>query len=267
MIRKKACRVLGHTQQRTLAFALSFAIAVWCNSVAQGLSVPVNCGQPPVHVGDIVTNPSGTGIKGDFTSIVGGPPPTLAAAATACGEDHFNWFQVVTADNHPPNGPGGPGNGLTPPYIDPPIGGYGPPDTQWADNRPWYWDEVVPPGPPFPPGYKPGLQLSANTFPDHLHFEDFPGDPNADAALQFKTWLVSLNADGSLHEFHEGFMWSWTNSQTGGSVTITTVQGQPLTPAQGLALYNQLVPEPSTALMFAFAACIVGCYRRSASHV
>src|SRR3954452_22555066 len=104
MIRKKACRVLGHTQQRTLAFALSFAIAVWCNSVAQGLSVPVNCGQPPVHVGDIVTTRSGARREGDFTSSGGEPPPPLAAAATACEEDHFNWFQVVTADNHPPNG-------------------------------------------------------------------------------------------------------------------------------------------------------------------
>jgi len=234
---------------KTALIAVGLVLAA-CIAPAAALTIPVNCGMPPVHVGDIVVNPSGSGMSGDFTSVVGGPPATMAAACAQCGEDHMNWFQVVTADNMPPNGPGGPGNQLTPPYIDPPFGGYGPPDQQWADNRPWYWDETVPPGPPFPPGYQAGLGLGPNTFADHLHWEDFPGGA-AGSNVKFSTWLVSLNADGSLHEFHEGFSWMWSNP--GGGAGTSMIVGGPLTPQQGQGLYGQLVPEPATFALVVLA--------------
>jgi hypothetical protein len=245
---------------RRAAAASTFIVALWANSAAQALDIPVNCGMPAMQVGSISVNTSGSGVAGGFTSTVG-TPPSLNAAAAACGEDHFNWFQVVTADNMPPNGPGGPGNPLTPPYIDPPLGGYGPPSTQWGDGLPWYWDEGADPlagTPGFSDGYNLNDNLTGGPPPDTLHFEDFPGGA-ANSNVKFSTWLVSLNADGSLHEFHDGFSWMWSNP-TGGAGTSMIIN--PLTPQQGQTLYNQLVPEPASIVLLALAACAMSCYRR-----
>jgi len=236
-------------------------IGLGAGSIAQALTIPVNCGMPAMQVGSITVNPTGSGISGGFTSTTG-TPPSLAAAAAACGEDHFNWFQVVTADNDLPNGPGGPGNQLTPPYIDPPLGGYGPPDTHWGDNLPWYWNEGANP-PANTPGFKPGYHLNDNLKggppPNMLNFEDFPGG-NANSNVKFSTWLVSLNADGSLHEFHDGFSWMWSNPG-GGAGTSMIIGG--LTPQQGQTLYNQVVPEPASIALLAIAL-VAGAFRRRA---
>lgn len=190
------------------AFAVFALLAV---QEAGALTVPVFCDSNPNPIGEITVN-AGTGgnpargnISGGFTSFVPGPPdtPSLAGAAAACGEHHFNWYQIVTADNQPPPG-------LTPPYVDVPPGGY--PiefDDTWGDDLPWYYDEYAPN--PVPPGrtYIPQLQLSAQTAPNFLGFFDAPSGPDG-LNLSFKTWLVSLNADGSLHGFHSGFSWDYS---------------------------------------------------------
>ncbi len=238
-----------------MALGACLVVAIGFTSLAQALTIPVNCnGQ---HVGDITVNTSGSGVAGGFTSIVG-TPPSLAAAAQICEEDHFNWYQVITADNMPPNDAGG--QPLVPPYPDPPPGGYGPPSTQWADNLPWYWDEGADP-PPATPGFADGYNLDDNLqdispadgTDDTLNFADYPGGA-AGSSVTFKTWLVSLNADGSLHGFHSGFEWMWSNP-TGGAGSSTITPGA-LTPQAGQALYNSLaVPEPASFAMMAFAVC------------
>jgi hypothetical protein len=164
------------------------------------------------QVGTITANVSadGAGVVADFTSSVGGPPPTLAAAAAQMGEHHFNWGQVVLEDSDPPNDANG--NPLVPPYLDPPPGGY---ENQWADNLPWYWDETDPPDPK-PATWEDGYGLSDNTEPNKLSFEDYPwGAPGLH--LKFGTFLISCNADGSLHSIHEGFVWTWDRPARGTS--------------------------------------------------
>jgi hypothetical protein len=223
---------------------------------ALALSIPVKCGDTLVGNIDVNVAANGRGVTGGFTSVVGGPPPTLKAAATACNEDHWNWYQVVTADNQIPGAP----------YVDPPKGGLG---TQWADDLPWYFDEKPVPN-PLPPGKLPddppnAYQLGPNSQGATLNYFDFPGG-NPGLNLSFNVWLVSLNADSSLHSFHEGF--SWDFSITLGPVVVATASNLKLiVGGPGQALYQNLiggfataVPEPQSWLMWiAGVGLLAGC--------
>jgi len=199
--------------------AVAALVLLWTWGPAAALTIPVytDDGSTQIGVIDVDVSADGAGVVGGFKSTVGGPPPTLAAAAAANGEDHFNWLQIVVEDNNPPPG-------QTPPYIDPPPGGY---PGQWADNLPWYWDEGPPPL-PGEPGYEEWLNrewgydlednlldMDEDGLADTLFFEDFPWD-DPGTNLKFNTWLVSLNADGSLHSYHEGFEWTWSRPASGG---------------------------------------------------
>jgi hypothetical protein len=85
---------------------------------AQAITIPVFCASDPNALGEITVDADGAGISGGFSSLVPVPgPATLAGAAAQCGEDHFNWYQIVAADRAPP-----PGSTL--PYVDVPPGGY-----------------------------------------------------------------------------------------------------------------------------------------------
>ncbi|MBM3814496.1 MAG: hypothetical protein FJW20_22960 [Acidimicrobiia bacterium] len=84
------------------------AICFWpILAFAAPISFNVECNGTQVGTVNIDVSASGAGVQGTFTSVFGGPPPTLAAAAAHCGEHHFNWFQIVVADNFPPNDAGG----------------------------------------------------------------------------------------------------------------------------------------------------------------
>jgi hypothetical protein len=173
-------------------------IAILTGTEARALAIDVNCNGN--KVGAITVNALGVGkgISGGFTSSTGNPA-SLAAAATACKEDHFNWYQVVTADNG--KAVDASGNKLTAPYVDPPPGGY---NFQWADNLPWYWDETT-----APKGAKnvdPSYYLSNQVTKDTLKFFD---NPTSSGNISFSTWLVSVNADGSFQGFDGGFMWDY----------------------------------------------------------
>jgi hypothetical protein len=237
------CRPFGKTYSvGSHSLILRGAALLWLITVSpvQALTIPVFCDS--TQVGNIVVNAvAGDGVAGGFTSTIG-MPVSLAAAAAFCKEDHFNWFQLVTADNMPPVDAGG--MRLTPPYVDPPSGGYGNDpttggdDTQWGDKLPWYWDEG-----PDPPAGTPG-------FTDGLNVNDNLSDPNGDGTnetldysddpggaigtnLSFFTQLVSLNADGSLHRSDGGFTWDWTNAT--GTPTASNLQA---------------IPEPSSIILF-----------------
>ena len=188
-------------------FAVAALVLCWMSAAAVALSIPVTASDgTPMGTIDVEVSPDGTGIVGGFNAI-----PSLAAAAAANNEDHFNWHQVVVSDNNPPNDADG--NPLVPPYNDPPAGGYGPPSTQWADDLPWYWDEGDDPA-PTTPGWDDGYNLDDNTTENSLGFTDFPWDAPG-TNLEFNTWLVSLNADGSLHSYHGGFAWTWSRPAVG----------------------------------------------------
>jgi len=246
------------------AVAAVLLVLYWACASAMGLTIPVTASDgTPMGTIDVNVSPDGKGVVGGFTSSVG-DPPSLAAAAAANGEDHFNWYQVVVRDNDPPKDAYG--NQLTPPYVDPPPGGY---QGQWADDLPWYWDEGTPPKPGDPryeeyePVYDLVNQLSdtnGDGINDKLNFADFPWGPPG-TSLEFNTWLVSLNADGSLHSYHGGFAWTWDRPASGGegggggrNIFATPDGGQitmitgPLAP----------IPEPSSlVLAMAGGLCLV----------
>lgn len=229
---------------------ITCALTLVLACAADPLTIGVNCGGNQVGTISVQVSASGAGITGGFTSTVGGPPATLAAAAAACGENHFNWYQVVTADNKVPNDSHG--NPVNPPYVDPPPGGY---SNQWADSLPWYWDEYAPPA--GTPNFDANLLLSNQTGLTTLNFSDFPGGA-AGTNLSFVTFLVSLNADSSFHAFEGGFSWTWSNS-TGSAVATAPqlIQGGAPTDAQYRNIiggFNTSIPEPSSMVLFASGA-------------
>jgi hypothetical protein len=213
---------------------------------AHAVAINVSCNSRVVGAINVTAN--GAGISGGFTSSVGGPPGTLAAAAAACNETQFNWYQIVTATNGAYQNRQG--ANLTPPFIDPPLNGLSvAQDPTWADNMPWYWDMYAPTA--GTPNYDAAYQLSNNTTAGTLNFADYPGGP-AGRTVSFNTWLVSLNANGSFQAFDGGFTWNWaqaTNSVTG----IAALAGNP-TAAQYqniIAGFATRVPEPASMTLLA----------------
>jgi hypothetical protein len=244
-------------------FPIALSVGV---SLAQGaaITIPVMCGGN--QVGVITAQNGALAITGSFSTVPMPPNAgTLAAAAAACGETQFNWYQVVTADNMPPSNFAG--QQLAAPYVDPPPGGYAiADDNTWFDNLPWLYNM----GPATPAAGQvvvPGLSLAANTTATTLNYGDMPGGPNG-TVLSFSTWLVSLNANGSFQGFDGGFTWTWQNP--GGVVTV----GQPVALGAGVnptaAQYQniiggfatQLAPEPSTLTLLAGGLVLGAVFRR-----
>ena len=207
----------------------------------QAISIDVKCGGS--SVGSITVATDGTGIKGSFVSSVGGPPPTLADAAKACNEDHFNWYQVRVGGGAPP--PAADGTVPKIPFVDPPPGGWG---YGWADKLPWYWDEQSPADGKNPDGtaYDDVYQLKKQTSGDTLKYADYPGGSDK----VFNTWLVSLNNDGSFHSWHEGFKWTYTDATTSvsGIEALNFFPGDPLY-KDLIGGFATAVPEPAPALL------------------
>lgn len=236
-----------------LSMLLSFALVpILLPTSAKAIVIDVSCGG--VSVGNISINTNGSGLSGGFTAAV---PLNLAGAAAACGQDHFNWYQVVTGDNHPPPG-------LTVPFVDPPAGGL-PQDP--ADNLIGYWDETPLSG----PDYDPNLQLSAQIDPTGttLHYSDFPVQ-SPGTVLTFKTWLLSEDEDDNPDGFMPGFTWQWSAVDD----IVTTLGMLPVGTIPTDAEFSEIVsnfdpfsaPEPATwtMLLVGFAGLgYVGYYRRN----
>jgi hypothetical protein len=203
------------------------------------------------------------GIVGQFDAKAG---TSLAQAAATLGVDHFNWYQVVVWDPAPP--PGGGGSVTTVPYVDPPPGGY---DGQWGDRLPWYWDEYSLPG----VQYDPTFQVSYNTKPDWLVFNDVPdmsgGSFDPGAMLDFGIWLVGVDQYGTFISFYGGFSWEATYD---GVDTHYALTGE-LTAPPPDALYQNIIggfltaspiPEPAAILLIMFGLALLP-RRRRASYI
>jgi hypothetical protein len=186
---------------------------------------------------------------------------TLQQLESDLGQDHFNWFQKVTSDNVPPKDAGG--NPVTPPYIDPPNGGY---SDQWADNRPWFWDEYAPPK--GTPNFNPMFQLSNKISADDktLDFSDGTGGPNGNL-ISFSTFLVSDFGD-TTYDVLGGF--SWSISIANGLTTVTSLDAnaaftgdyaKEISTQFGYEIHATAVPEPSTIVMGTISIVLVAFVR------
>jgi len=231
-------------------------LALAWTASAHALLIDITCGGMKVGAIDVNllngAQVANGGVRGGFMSTAG-RSPTLATAAKACNEDHFNWYQIVTADNKPPSTYiDGKLTDLKPPYIDPPAGGYA--NGFWADNLPWYWDETVWPLGTLKPT-KTANQLSDEVTADTLKFADFPSDFNG-TMLSFKTWLVSVDKNGTFDSWHEGFSWSWSNAS--GKGVSSALEGLGAGKFPTAAEYTDILagsgfaaPEPSALYLLA----------------
>lgn len=238
------CRLGG--VRRTLG-AVLLAVGVFLPGIGHALTIPISCGGVQVGNIDVEVDLSRVrkGISAEFTSVVGTPDNSLAAAAAACYEDHFNWYQLVSG-NLPVIVDGGP-------QIDPLMGGQ---LNLWTDNLPWYLNETVAPA-GTPLVVDPDFYLSNNTNVDTLLFIDYPFGHPPGTSLSFSTWLVSENKDGTWDSWHEGFTWCWKRSAAG---VITVCEPVPL--GEGVYPRNFHVPEPDGLALFGLSMAILLLARR-----
>jgi hypothetical protein len=228
------------------------------------LEIPVMQGETRLgritltETGD-ATNP----VEAVFETI--GDAGTLGAAAAALGGHHFNWYQLVIADDDPPNatsGVPGPdtatvGSPLTVPRIDPPSGGTGQTASFadngiYADDKPWLWNEVqVGPG-----AFSDDQNEAASAFYCVREFTNNPGtatppgvdpcvgDPSQQSSLtyqigpwagnlsdignrfQVRAWLVLVDIDGNQVRLLNGFTFGQqVTPGAGGIGSATTTTG------------------------------------------
>lgn len=200
--------------------SVSLILFINLSVYAAPITFNVDCAGITVGVVNITADTLPNNMKGiSGTLDTTNKSASLSAAAQACGEHHFNWYQIVTADNEAPKDRAG--NQLNPPYVDVPPNGYDAAfSPTWADNLPWYFDEYTPPQGTL--NVVNSNLLSANTSNTILQFSDFPSGGNG-LNLSFKTWLVSLNADSSFHSFHGGFSWDYSVSLDGTDNGVTNI--------------------------------------------
>ncbi len=159
----------------------------------------------------------GTGMQASFT-----PNFNLSIndAASLCGYDHFNWYQVVTNDPYPPDAKSNPGVPLTVPYVDPPIGGYGY-QAAGDDSLPFYWGENWP----------TAAELPAHTTNTTLSFIDYPAESRLQPGeyIGFTTTLAGILPDNSWDAL---FSWNWI-TDFNGTVGGVSIRGNPIPPDLG----------------------------------
>ena len=220
-------------------------------NAANAVSIDIACGG--FNAGSINVISDFDGIVGGFDALSGSG--SLDAAASACGAHHFNWYQIVTVDSDPLNNRAG--ELLTVPYVDVPPNGYDAfDDPTWSDNLPWYFDEYEPAaGTPFFDQY---FSLSANTTANELWFEDYP-DGDFGLELSFKTWLVGLNADSSLHSFYDGFSWDFSIDFDGTYNGVTNIVDLTALPSDAeyanlISGFSSAAPVPLPPALYLFVA-------------
>ena len=146
---------------------------------------------------------------------------TLADAATICGVNHFNWIQWIVFDNDP-NRPHAGLTQVSPPYIDPPLGGY-----QYSglrDFSPAYWEET--------PVNDPQYYVGAHTDNVNkvLSFADYP-TVTPGYVVQFRTTLAGVKSDGTVITFSFLPGQNWQSQSTGTSVIRDNINASVVTNA------------------------------------
>jgi hypothetical protein len=175
-------------------------------------------GKVDITVGEKTQNPD-LGRQAIFGKFEVTKQPTLGQLVSDLnnqynlGLDHFNWFQIAELTPSIP--------GIRNPFIDPIKGGLG---KQWADDRPWYYDEYTPTSVPPEKAFNSSNQLSVkgpNTS-QKLSYLDSPVDrviPNA--SFKFHTFLIG-DFGNKTYDTLGGFEWS--AEMQDGLTKITTLK-------------------------------------------
>jgi hypothetical protein len=151
----------------------------------------------PIVRGGVKVVASGPTISATFTPNFG---LRIGDAATLCGFDHFNWYQMITHDGNPPSAKNNPTAALTVPYVDPPLGGYAY-QIFGDDNLPFYWNEST-------------SDLSQHTKATAVDFLDNPADSalKTGGFIGFTTALVGVLPDNTWDAL---YAWTWTTTFNG----------------------------------------------------
>lgn len=178
-----------------------------------------------------IASPCEAVVKGGVTLTGAGTPAMQATfkpqfglkmseAASLCGYNHFNWYQTVTADPFPPDARSNPGVPLTPPYLDPPLGGYSY-QIGGDDSLPFYWGEN---------GATAG-EITTYTHANDLTFYDAPAESRLTGAqfIAFTTALVGVLPDNSWDAL---YAWNW-DSNFNGTVGGVSIRGNTVPPDPG----------------------------------
>ncbi len=186
------------------------------------------------------------GLRGSFevTKKKDGAAMTVKELETFLGQDHLNWFQKVISINPDILG-------VDEPFIDPPDGGFG---EQWADDRPWYFDEFRPPD-QLPPGkteWDESYLLDSNVNGSTLGYFDFPGGQPINTSILFVTFLVS-DFGNKVYDTLGGFAWT-ARIGADGFTDIIALGGPAIFKNEYLNEIKdefgyRLVPEPATLLL------------------
>lgn len=163
---------------------------------------------------------------------------SLDTAAGICGYDHFNWYQMVTNDPHPPAAKRSPDVPLSVPYVDPPPSGYAyDPISPRVDSLPYYYDE----------GSRYLNPLSGYTTDKKLRFIDAPIEPKLEPGefMGFTTSLVGVRSalDGpniAGDNWDVLYSWSWTSDVTCIENNLVCANGR------GSVRSNTVPPEPGS---------------------
>jgi hypothetical protein len=226
-------------------------------AVAIPIDVTVN-GEVVGQVNVAITpNGASEGIDGSFQvskTKPGGALMTLAELERYLGQDHLNWFQKVT--NVDPDDPN-----IADPFIDPPSGGLG---NQWADDRPWYWDEFRPV--PVPAGKQVGdaFQLSNRAHGSVLDYFDFPGGQANGTVVDFVTCLISDYGNKKYHVLGGCFGWSIEITAAGDTDVTALADGawSAEFAQEILDDFGFRLPAPSGLVLIALGAAGLGAARR-----
>lgn len=219
-------------------------------------AITVTAGSPTTSANDDRISPPQ--ISATFDTFWEGAPgrDQLQEIARRLGGHHFNFYQVL---EHDVSTKVAFSQTATPPYVDPPRGGFpnspGQTDGVWSDNIPWYHDEMLPPDvkedPDDPVTAAGNVFRDGNSikYYDDPHFD--PTDPGPE--MKFKTWLVLVNDPkaGATEAYRPvaflgGFHWVATKNGQGGRTT--EIHHRTDTDCPSDADYEQLLNAPTAGV-------------------
>lgn len=175
--------------------------------LVEGLSCTSTGCSPPVSL-FVAPRTDLNSIQGTFRP---DPGTTLNQAAQFFGYDHFNWISVINHDETTTEWCSSNQCPLSPPYLDPPPGGYTKPTGQRPfDSLPYYWNEQS--------GYDADYFISRYEDANSTQFFDHPYDPGRPSGgyISFFTTLVGVMSPIALSPARyvplASFKWISTNN-------------------------------------------------------